>query len=45
MKPALEKRKYFTVVVPHSAEVDPTNVFKNEATAIKLLDRLRTPGR
>jgi hypothetical protein len=33
--PALESRKYFTVVAHHSASVDPINIFKNEATAIE----------
>jgi hypothetical protein len=45
MTPAL---KYFTVVVHHSAEVDPINIFKNEATAIKLRSwmspKVKQPG-
>jgi hypothetical protein len=33
--PNLERRKYITVVIHHSAEVDPINIFKNEVTAIE----------
>jgi hypothetical protein len=35
MTPALERRKYFTVVVHHSAEIDSIGAFRNGATAIE----------
>jgi hypothetical protein len=33
--PALERRKYFTVVVHHNDEVDPIGAYRNGATAIE----------
>jgi hypothetical protein len=36
--PTLESHKYFTVVVHHSAEVDPIGVIQSEAAAIEVID-------
>jgi hypothetical protein len=33
--PALERRKCITVLLNHSAEVDPIVIFKNKSTAIE----------
>jgi hypothetical protein len=33
--PALERREYITVLLHHSANVNPIDIFKNEATAIE----------
>jgi hypothetical protein len=35
--PALERRKYFTVVVHHSPEIDLIGAFRNGATAIEFI--------
>jgi hypothetical protein len=33
--PPFERRKYFKVIVQHSAEVDPIGVIANEAAALE----------
>jgi hypothetical protein len=33
--PALERCKYFTILLYHSTEVDPIDIFLNGATAIE----------
>jgi hypothetical protein len=34
-RPALESRKYITVLLHHNAEVDPIDIFLNGATVIE----------
>jgi hypothetical protein len=36
--PALESRKYFTVVVHYCTEVDPIGTLRNEASAIEFVE-------